>query len=477
MIRSLCILLFLALLFVSAEIAASQAEAASETDTSGIVDMGKAREKKIHELEYRLKLDPDKSAKEQAILLQWLIELYAAADRHQDVARSYEKILSFYPYDVRIINLYAEFLIDRQGNSNKAIKLLQEAIAYSRIYSVSTKLLGNSYFLLGKVHSNEDEHSAAIDQLEHARFLLGEEGSEEVIRLLAQNYHLAGRYNEAVEMFLELIGRARGSNPYDIEFLRGILPQSKRLHNKKMSDIIDEAVQKEVQRQKILHEAFGAEMVSIPSGDSVSLEGTLYRAEGPGTVLFIPEIGSTRLAWDVFAQMLSVEGITALSFDLRGHGGSRTETIRSPEDLTLTYISQLANDIAFVLQYMKTSLHVEDHEIVVVAEGRICSAIEEAFYRCNITASAVYLSPFFDPASRDLYNAIAFRKDRPLFIMYSCEDILAERSLSFLKSIKPLSHLTTLQLQDAGHGREALSMEPNALFRLERWIRNALQIN
>lgn len=451
------------------------AAAASQTDDAGVIDIGKERQKKIAELEAKLKLDPDKAAKDQAVLLQWLIELYSAAGRYQDVTMSYDKILSFYPYDVRIINRYAEFVLEKLHNAEMAESLLNDAVAYAKIYNVSTRFLGDSYFLLGKLCFMRENHPAAVEHLERARFLFGEETPEPAIRLLAMSYHAAGRHDEALDVLLELIGKARGTNQNDIELLRRIIPLTNRMQGKEITEIVADAVQTEIQRQRALHEAFGAEMISIPVGDTVALEGSLYRGEAKGAVLFIPEIGSTRSAWGVFAQMVSVNGITALSIDLRGHGGSRTESVLFPKVPTEPDIQPLANDIAFVLQYMKTNLGKEEDEIVVVSEGRICSAIEVAFHRCNLTPAAVYLSPFFDPENRELYNAIAFRKDRPLLIMYSQEDVLASRSVRHFMSIKSLSNLSTLQLKDAGHGRDALRMESNALAEFDQWIRGLLQ--
>jgi pimeloyl-ACP methyl ester carboxylesterase len=216
-------------------------------------------------------------------------------------------------------------------------------------------------------------------------------------------------------------------------------------------------------------------MVSIAMGDTTALEGSLYRCEGAGAALFIPDIGTTRAAWDVFAQMARAEGITALSIDLRGHGGSRSHPLLPSDEPAQLSISLHANDIVFVLKYMRTTLGLEEDDIVVVSEGKICTAIEEAFYLCGMTPSALYLSPFFDPASRELYNAISFRKDRPLLIMDSKRDVLAARSVRYVTNIKSLSHLKTMRLQDAGHGLDALGMEPRALDRFERWLRDQLQ--
>jgi tetratricopeptide (TPR) repeat protein len=448
---------------------------AAQTNDTGVIDIDRERQKKILELEAKLKLDPDKPAKDMAIILQWLIELYSDAGRNLDVVRSYEKILSFFPYDVRIINRYAEFTLERLNQPQQAKKLLKDALAYGKIYNVSTTLLGNSHFLLAKVNFIEEDHEQAIEHLEKARFLFGEETPEPVIRLLAMNLHLAGKQGEAVDVLLELIGRERGSNPIDIEFLSRILPQTTRFQGEAVTDIVAGAVQNEIRRQQMLHESLGAEVVSISMGDTTALEGSLYRREGAGAVLFIPEIGTTRSAWDVFAQMAGSEGITALSIDLRGLGGSRSQSQHYPLDPAQPAVSLHANDIVFVLQYMITNLDVEEDDIVVVSEGQSCGAIEEAFHRGGLTPAAAYLSPFFDTDSRELYNAIAFRKDRPVLIMYSNKDVLAARSVQYFTNIKSLSQLTTMRLQDAGHGREALSLEPGAYARLDRWIRDLLQ--
>jgi hypothetical protein len=59
--------------------------------------------------------------------------------------------------------------------------------------------------------------------------------------------------------------------------------------------------------------------------------------------------------------------------------------------------------------------------------------------------------------------------------MYSDKDLLAARSVRYLRSVKSLPQLTTMRLNDAGHGREALSLEPRALAGFDRWMREQLQ--
>jgi tetratricopeptide (TPR) repeat protein len=458
----------------AAGISAFTLPAAAQTNDTGVIDIDKERQKKILELEAKLKLDPDKPAKEMAIILQWLIELYNNAGRNSDVVTSYEKILSFFPYDVRILNRYAEFTLEHLNQPEQAEKILKDALSYGNIHNVSTNLRGDSHFLLAKVNFIEEDYEKAIEHLEKARFLLGEEVPEPVIRLLAMNLHLAGKHGEAVDALLELIGKERGSNPGDIEFLSRVLPRTERFKNEEITSVVAGAIREEIQRQAMLHESRGAEIVSIVMGDSSALEGSLYRREGPGAALFIPDIGTTRSAWDVFAQMAGAEGITALSIDLRGQGGSRSPSPHSSLDPSQSSVSLHANDIVFVLQHMRTQLGVEEDNLVVVSEGGICAATEEAFYLCGMTPSAAYISPLFDPTNRELYNAIAFRKDRPMLIMYSDEDLLSARSVRYLTGIKSPPALTTIQLQDAGHGREALSMEPRALAELYRWLRERL---
>lgn len=486
MIRYLCSALLLSLMTavlastsLSTRAAAAAPAAAAAADTLmedvGTIDIGEERRAMISELEAKLALDPDKDAKQVAIILQWLIELYEAAGRDRDVVMSYEKVLSYFPCYVAILNNYAQFMIDKMNNLVKARELAHDALLCGRIHDVSTSLIGNSHLLMGRVLSLQEDYAAAIDHLEQARFLYGEEVPEEVLRLLAADYYRADRHDEAARVLLELIGRARGSEPGDIDMLRRIRPHSARLRNEEIDDIVARAVKDEIQRERGMYEVLGAEVITIPMGDGIALEGSLYRGEGSGAVLFLPDIGDTRSGWNVFAQMVDVEGITALSVDLRGRGGSRTGSLPSPGDVSQPDISLLANDIAFILQYMKEELRVQEHEMVVVSEGRTCSATEEAFHRCGVTPAALYLSPIFDADGPELFNAVSFRKDRPILIMYSKEDVLVARSVRYFTSIKPLPRLETLQLEDAGHGREALSRKATALAEFDRWIRERLQ--
>ncbi|NIM20419.1 MAG: hypothetical protein GTO51_09330 [Candidatus Latescibacteria bacterium] len=442
----------------------------------GFIDLSQARLEEIEKLEARLSANLDMPAERQAVLHQWLIELYVSVGRLNDAMESFEKILSFYPYDVRIRNMYAEFLIDKLKDTQKAHEILRDSIAYGRHTAAASDLMGQTFFLLGTLQYSLKSYERAIGNLEEARLLLGEEVTSPVLRTLGRSYYLLGKYDDAADVYLELIGREKGFNSEDINFLETFLIQTEKYREKSISETVAIAVTSENRRQRERHEALGAEIVSIVSQDGFPIEGTLYRGTGSGAALFVPDLGHTRLSFDVYAQLVRIAGINALTIDLRGHGGSKNDSLRSSEDLAPSDLARFPGDIASALHFMTNTLVSSGDEIVIVAEGSSCGVVEEAIYRTDIAPAVLYLSPSFDLNSRELYNAIAFRRDRPILFIYSAEDIVAARSYRYFIDVKPFSHLETYPLKNAGHGVEALKMEPKALTVIEKWITERVQL-
>ena len=72
-------------------------------------------------------------------------------------------------------------------------------------------------------------------------------------------------------------------------------------------------------------------VVTVTTDDGVRLEGTLRRAQGPGAVLLVHDLGSRRSVYAPYAQLFFIDDLTTLSIDLRGHGNSRSDSLSSHE--------------------------------------------------------------------------------------------------------------------------------------------------
>jgi pimeloyl-ACP methyl ester carboxylesterase len=441
-----------------------------QTDISGIVDLDTQMRQKITKIRSRLNSDLDMAAEKQVVLLQWLIELLESTGNLEDIRDCYERILSFYPNDVKTLNDYGEFLFETAGDTVMAQKVLRDAAQYTQLINTPTSLAGRTYFLLGKLHHQRADHSRAVEYFETARLYLGSEVTEPHLRLLGLSFVRLGRYDQAVQTWLELIGEQKGLNNNDIDFFRQIHRLAGHYRDQAPDDLIAQAVSNQRDRRRRELQALGANLVSVPTTDGYRLAGSLYSSTGKQAVLFVPEPGYLRSAWRVYAQLLHLAGITNLAFDLRGHGDSRNRSLPSIEHLTPEDWARFPDDIKSALSFLDSTSGRIFNQLAIVAAGAGCSWVEQALHNRPETTGVLYISPLFDAEDLELAHAIAFRRDRPTLIIYSAEDVLAAASSQYLSEAKPLSHLEIIRLSQAGHGIEALNQDMAASSQFENWV-------
>jgi pimeloyl-ACP methyl ester carboxylesterase/Tfp pilus assembly protein PilF len=445
-----------------------------QTDISGVIDLDAQKRHQIAVIQARLNADLDLAAERQVVLLQWLIELLESTGELDRVRNCYEKILSFYPNDVRTLNDYGEFLFETAGDTVMAQKILRDAAQYSRLINTPARLTGRTYFLLGKLHHLRADHARAVEFFETARLYLGSEVPEPHLRLLGLSFAQLGQYDQAVQTWLELIGQQKGLNNDDIESFKQIHRLAGRYRDQAPDELIDLAVSNYMDRRRRELQGQGAELVSFPASDGYLLTGSRYSSAGSQAVLFVSELGQSQSDWRVYAQLLFVTGITNLAFDLRGHGDSRSRSIPAVEHLTAGDLSRFAGDIKSALSFLDSTAGRIFNQRAIVAVGTGCGWVELALHNQPETTGVLYISPLFDTEDQELAHAIAFRRDRPTLIIYSTEDVLAAASCRSLAETKPFQHLEIIRLSQAGHGLEALNQDLTATGQFEKWIHKVL---
>jgi len=443
----------------------------AQQESVGPLDLtGTAREQ-IAYIEASLEASGDLAAERQAVMLLWLVDLYQVVGDFGGVEYSYTRILAYFPYDVGVLNSYGLFLLDVRRQNQRAESLLVEASRWGRYTDARSLDRGETYRLLALVETEKGDFDSAIRHAAMAVELMDDESSADARRALAEAYRRGGQYDAAARVYIDVIALERGANTEDINALKLFVGKCDSIRVEEVNDLVARAISDRDAERRRFAAAEGAELVSIETADGVVLEGTLRRRDGAGAVLFVPDIGATRSVYKPYAQLLGIDGVSSLSLDLRGQGGSRSDSLLSQASMPLGHSQRLPDDVAAGFGYLQKELDLDPEDIVIVSEGYACAVVEKALVQGHLTAPVAHLSPSFSRHDRDLTNAISFRPDLPILLYYSSEDLDALRSSSYFGKSFEHSHLTLTPFHDSGRGVDILRRNPNALEAFQAWIR------
>lgn len=459
MIRVLVILIVLLFPFAS-----------SSQQSGGLIDLEDEVRAQIETLRERWRSGLDQPAHQQVVLLQWLIELYSYVDELDHVEACYQQILAYFPYDVGTMNAYALFMIERRNDYERAEKQLLNAAEWGKNTDARALDLGTTFQLLARVELARGDHETAITHAQAALFLLSEENSADALRLLAEGYLLSEAYDAAADAYIKLITLERALNREDVNALQLFLHKTTGYGSGSVKQIIADAIAEHQALTRTRIQSEGGEVISCLSEDGVALEGTFRRAEGPGAVIFVTDLGGNRSVFAPYAQLLFIDKISTLSLDLRGHGGSRADSLPSFTELSPAHASRLTDDVVAGFRFIQKETGLDESQIMIVAAGRGCALVEKALHQASLTSPVLYLSPYFQSRDLALKNAISFHPELPTLVVFSAEDMRATQSLEIFKDIKELSSLTVKRLEDAGHGVDMLRRDVKALEFFQDWV-------
>jgi tetratricopeptide (TPR) repeat protein len=448
------------------------AAAARAQDSSGAIDTRGDVEERIRYLEQFV--GGDMAAEKQSVVYRWLADLYISAGRLDDAQRAYESILVFYPNDVGAANAFATFLLDHRHDPAAALKVLDDAVAWARSMENPPPYLGETHALraraLGELGRDED----ALRAVERAVALMDAGAAEEALRVQARSLQSLGRSQEARETLLRVIGLSGGSNPGDESALIALMTEkSGKVDAKQVDAAVEKAILDARARRAEALKREGAEVVVIHGEGGARLEATLRRGKDAGAILMVPDLGGRRATWTPYAQLFSLDGITTLALDPRGHGDSRCDSLPSFADLTPDQRVKLPDDIAAGFDYLHHTLRVPAEKIVIVVEGASCALAERTVHERGIAPGLVHLSPVFDPDDRDLASVFEFRRPLPTLVAASDEDAFAMRSMALLTDTYPSPKTDTRVFSASGHGAYMLR-NPGNFAAVSNWVRKTL---
>jgi tetratricopeptide (TPR) repeat protein len=441
-------------------------------DWRGYIDLERDIEAQIERLEQLV--GGDGPARNQAVVLQWLIELYDSLGRTEDVARCYNRILALFPNDVGTLNRYGRYLMVTVEDYEQADRVLYEAHEWARATDARAVDLGTTFQLRAELTRRMGEYERSVRLADSALELLSLEQSGEALRIKAQSLAALERYDAAADTYLQLIGMERATNAEDINALKLIVPETESYLAGDVQGHIADAVEAFDRQYLARIELEGGTVVTFESEDGVSLEATFRHSDGPGAVLFVHDIGSRRSVFTPYAQLFYIDGISSLAVDLRGHGGSRADSMLSYEGLSSYHRDQLSADVLAAFRHLKRTLSLDDGDIAIVSAGSACAIVEKALHRERLAPPVVHLSPSFPATDRELATAISFHPDSAALIIAAREDLGALRAIDVFSSSKPRQRLVTRVYEDAGHGVEALRRVAVALEGLQEWLRRVV---
>lgn len=195
----------------------------------------------------------------------------------------------------------------------------------------------------------------------------------------------------------------------------------------------------------------GEEQVTFTTSDGIVIAGTLYPA-GPGSpaVLCLHQWRSERSEFAPFARKLQAAGITALTIDMRGYGGStKTSKGATVEPGRIT-----AADIDAAMAFLRTHKSVDAGRMGLLgASYGSSNAIIYAADHAEIRAVAL-LSPGLNYHKvLPTEPAVTRYGKRPLLAIAGSEDMRSVEAVARFRDIAGMS-ITTKLFENGGHGVE-----------------------
>lgn len=229
------------------------------------------------------------------------------------------------------------------------------------------------------------------------------------------------------------------------------------------------------------------ERVEFVSSDRVTLVGDWFRpASGKGpwpVVIAVHELGQTRQTFESFSRTLAKQNLCVLAFDLRGHGDSTRQGIRTLDAKRFapgTDYLAMVNDVDAAIRFAATHKEVDAKRIALLGASMGANLTAHAIRRAQSVAeaervrfrAAVLLSPGAVYRGVECQESnVATMGELPLYICASHEDHYSYESVKSYRPARKINPLAEFYfLEQAGHGTAILDSSPAVRQQIATWL-------
>jgi alpha-beta hydrolase superfamily lysophospholipase len=207
--------------------------------------------------------------------------------------------------------------------------------------------------------------------------------------------------------------------------------------------------------------------VTFTSSDGTTLAAQIYDASSrpAAAVVLVHMLARSKADWDELAQQLSSAGMTALAFDLRGHGASGGSA---------GSLSEMTKDVRAAVQWLATRPGVRPDAIAVGGASLGANLALLAAAEQPLVRAVVAVSPSLD------YRGVRVGPDlmrklgaKPVWLAASSDDPFAARTIRELTADGAGARDQQLS-PTAAHGTKLLEADKALARALVDWLRQRL---
>ncbi|MFH0954644.1 MAG: alpha/beta fold hydrolase [Candidatus Micrarchaeota archaeon] len=207
--------------------------------------------------------------------------------------------------------------------------------------------------------------------------------------------------------------------------------------------------------------------VSFQTKDGVVIVADFLTSDSSKAVILVHQLGSSKEAFSVLADLFNENGFAVLSLDLRGHGESAgKKSLSSPERLTPADFQDMNWDLSGARNFL-TKKGFSEFYIVGASIGANLAIIfpseNEGF------KAAVALSPGEDYKSLQPLS-FAEKTAVPTLLVASSDDSYSFESCQKLDAVFAAEH-EFYRLQNVGHGTYMLNLWPKLSQKIVDWCK------
>jgi len=311
-----------------------------------------------------------------------LADYHARAGRTEIAASWYERALRVDPDDPDLLNALG-FLYARNGvNLDRAVSVLEEAVRLAEMRRYAPRRQGFIKDSLGWAYRMRGDLPLAVALLEESSRLAP--GTPIIRQHLADAYRAIGERDKAVSVDLELYLAGRGTEVTIRNSLRAMGHEGGPAYAREVDRRIADGLRALEERDRKEAETIGATLVHLTAPDGQRLLGSLFpprdRPPRPGettpgrraAVLLLHPLGSNRATCAAAAGAIAARGLYALTLDLRGHGGSVSESLPDAHAFSAHLADSLRgadDDVRVALRFLSGQPRVDQSRLGIVGAG------------------------------------------------------------------------------------------------------------